>query len=183
MYTARELHDAYTEAGRKPNKIYVYFKQTEEMTPELMEFQASMPEKYEYFPVVFSSVEDLERRFHEEFNNYVIHHYLLSNDLQPSSDSGSSSAKRAPKRSSSVKSTSKTTKSAITTEIQKEPAKSKGKTAAVLAEKPSIKLSKITTSTDGHKKVIVTVSKLSIDGQYGVTFLAQTTKHVRWCCQ
>ncbi len=64
-YTKSELDTAYTElcAGRNPNKIYVYFKDTDSITPELQQFKDSFTTEYGHFFCHFENVDTLRLRF------------------------------------------------------------------------------------------------------------------------
>ena len=71
-YTKSELDVAYTElcAGRNPKKLYVYFKDSEEITPELKTFKDSFPTNYGHFYCRFENVDTLKINFLLQFMDY-----------------------------------------------------------------------------------------------------------------
>ena len=71
-YTESELNTAYTElcAGRNPRKLYVYFKDTTAITPELQAFKESFATKYGHFYCRFENVDTLRLHFLLQFEAY-----------------------------------------------------------------------------------------------------------------
>ena len=71
-YTESELNTAYTElcAGRNPQKLYVYFKDTTAITPELQAFKESFATKYGHFYCRFENVDTLRLHFLLQFEAY-----------------------------------------------------------------------------------------------------------------
>ncbi len=64
-YTTEELETAYKELkeGRNPRKLYVFFKDTEEITPELQQFKDSFATKYGHFFCKFENVDTMRLQF------------------------------------------------------------------------------------------------------------------------
>lgn len=64
-FTKEELDVAYKEqkSGRKPQKIYIFFKKTSHLTSELAEFQNTIESSYGHFYNTFESVEKLQLDF------------------------------------------------------------------------------------------------------------------------
>ncbi len=75
-YTKSELDTAYTElcAGRKPYKLYVYFKDSDAITPELQTFKDSFSTDYGHFFCRFENVDTLRLRFLLQFERYLNDH-------------------------------------------------------------------------------------------------------------
>lgn len=73
MYTKTELDTAYRElcAGNNPKKLYVYFKDGEEISSELKEFRDAFPEKYGHFFCHFQNVDTLKADFLLQFMEYL----------------------------------------------------------------------------------------------------------------
>lgn len=76
MYTKTELDTAYNQkiAGKKPQKVWVYFKEKgnpdKEPTKELKEFRDSFPTRYDHFPITFSNFDTLKAHFLLQFMEY-----------------------------------------------------------------------------------------------------------------
>ena len=72
MYTEMELETAVQQmnAGKNPHKIYVYFKNSDNITPELKEFRDSFPTKYGHFYSPFSNSDTLKAHFLLQFMEY-----------------------------------------------------------------------------------------------------------------
>ncbi|MFR9553523.1 MAG: tetratricopeptide repeat protein [Rikenellaceae bacterium] len=64
-YTTEELETAYEElkAGRNPRKLYVFFKDAENVTPELQAFKDSFATKYGHFFCKFENVDTMRLQF------------------------------------------------------------------------------------------------------------------------
>ena len=73
MYTKTELDTAYHElcAGRNPKKLYVYFKDSDTMSPELKAFRDSFPSEYGHFYCRFQNVDMLKADFLLQFMEYL----------------------------------------------------------------------------------------------------------------
>lgn len=71
-YTKSELETAYSElcAGRNPQKLYVYFKDTEDITPELKAFKDSFATEYGHFYCQFENVDTMKLNFLLQFEDY-----------------------------------------------------------------------------------------------------------------
>ena len=71
-YTKNELDTAYSElrANRNPQKLYVYFKDTEEITPELKAFKESFATAYGHFFCRFENVDTMKLNFLLQFEDY-----------------------------------------------------------------------------------------------------------------
>ena len=71
-YTKREFDTAYSElcAGRNPQKLYVYFKDADEITPELRAFKESFDTQYGHFFCRFENVDTLKLNFLLQFEAY-----------------------------------------------------------------------------------------------------------------
>lgn len=71
-YTKSELDTAYSElcAGRNPKKLYVYFKDTEDISPELKEFRESFATSYGHFFCRFANVDTMKLNFLLQFEAY-----------------------------------------------------------------------------------------------------------------
>lgn len=72
MYTEMELETAVQQmnAGKNPHKIYVYFKNSDSITPELKEFRDSFPTKYGHFYSSFANSDTLKAHFLSQFMEY-----------------------------------------------------------------------------------------------------------------
>ena len=75
MYTKNELDTAFSElkAGHNPKKIYVYFKNVDDVKPtdELEAFRISFPKKYGHFTTPFSNLDTLKANFLLQFMEYL----------------------------------------------------------------------------------------------------------------
>ena len=73
MYTKAELDTAYHElcAGRNPKKLYVYFKDSDEISPELKAFREGFPSEYGHFYCHFLNVDTLKADFLLQFMEYL----------------------------------------------------------------------------------------------------------------
>lgn len=71
-YTKSELETAYSElcAGRNPQKLYVYFKDAEYITPELKAFKDSFDTSYGHFYCRFENVDTMKLNFLLQFEAY-----------------------------------------------------------------------------------------------------------------
>ena len=72
MYTKEELDTAYNElcAGHNPKKLYVYFKDSNDLTEELKVFRDSFPTHYGHFACNFSNIDTLKADFLLQFIDY-----------------------------------------------------------------------------------------------------------------
>lgn len=72
MYTKQELDTAYNRlcAGDNPKKLYVYFKDSAELTDELRVFRDSFPQQYGHFYCSYSNVDTLKADFLLQFMEY-----------------------------------------------------------------------------------------------------------------
>ena len=72
MYTKKELDTAYHElcAGNNPKKLYVYFKDGSEITPDLKSFRDSFPDQYGHFFCHFENIDTLKADFLLQFMDY-----------------------------------------------------------------------------------------------------------------
>ena len=70
--TKGELDTAYSElcAGRNPKKLYIYFKEAEEITPELKAFKESFVTEYGHFYCRFENVDTMKLNFLLQFEAY-----------------------------------------------------------------------------------------------------------------
>ncbi|MGM9770887.1 MAG: tetratricopeptide repeat protein [Candidatus Cryptobacteroides sp.] len=75
MYTKNELDTAFSElkAGHNPKKIYVYFKNVDDVKPtdELEAFRISFPKEYGHFTTPFSNLDTLKANFLLQFMEYL----------------------------------------------------------------------------------------------------------------
>lgn len=64
-FTAEELEIAYNELkeGRNPRKLYVFFKDAQEVSPELQQFKDSFATKYGHFFCKFENVDTMRLQF------------------------------------------------------------------------------------------------------------------------
>ncbi len=71
-YTKEELETAYEElkAGRNPRKLYVFFKDSEELTPELTAFKESFANAYGHFFCRFENVDTMRLHFLLQLEGY-----------------------------------------------------------------------------------------------------------------
>ena len=71
-YTKSEFDTAYSElcAGRNPQKLYVYFKDADEITPELRAFKESFDTQYGHFFCRFENVDTMKLNFLLQFEDY-----------------------------------------------------------------------------------------------------------------
>ena len=81
-YTTIELDTAYQGlcAGNNPRKLYVYFKDMPELSPEIMAFRDGFPKKYGHFYSFFQNIDTLKTDFLLQFIDYQ-KHYLQSTEL------------------------------------------------------------------------------------------------------
>ena len=71
-YTREELETAYNElqAGRKPYKLYIYFKEVGEIGKDVMEFKAGFEKRYGQFCCKYENIDTLKLRFVLQLENY-----------------------------------------------------------------------------------------------------------------
>ena len=71
-YTKSELDTAYKELceGRNPHKLYVFFKDTDNITTELRDFKNSFSTEYGHFYCRFENVDTMRLHFLLQFENY-----------------------------------------------------------------------------------------------------------------
>lgn len=71
-YTNEELETAYNELkeGNKPYKLYIYFKEIGELTPEVQAFKASFEKQYGHFYGKFENIDALKLRFLLQLEKY-----------------------------------------------------------------------------------------------------------------
>lgn len=71
-YTKSELDTAYSElcAGRNPKKLYVYFKDAAEVSPELQAFKENFVTAYGHFFCRFENVDTMKLNFLLQFEAY-----------------------------------------------------------------------------------------------------------------
>ncbi len=71
-YTKSEFDTAYSElcAGHNPKKLYVYFKNAEDITPELKTFKESFATSYGHFFCRFENVDTMRLNFLLQFEDY-----------------------------------------------------------------------------------------------------------------
>ena len=71
-YTREELEVAYNElqAGRKPYKLYIYFKEVGEIGKDVMEFKAGFERHYGHFYCKYENIVTLKLRFVLQLENY-----------------------------------------------------------------------------------------------------------------
>lgn len=76
-YTEIELNTAYQElcAGRNPKKIYVYFKDSEEISPQLKEFKESFASKYGHFYCHFTNTDTMNLNFVLQVESFINREY------------------------------------------------------------------------------------------------------------
>ena len=81
-YTTIELDTAYQGlcAGHNPKKLYVYFKDMPELSPEIMDFRDGFPKKYGHFYSHFQNIDTLKTDFLLQFIDYQ-RHYLQNTEL------------------------------------------------------------------------------------------------------
>lgn len=79
-WTKMELDTAYEEkcAGRNPKKLYVYFKDGEQISEDLQKFRDSFPENYGHFFTDYKNIDTLKAHFLLQFMDY------LSNNIKDS---------------------------------------------------------------------------------------------------
>lgn len=72
-WTKRELDTAYEEkcAGRNPKRLYVYFKDSEEVSEELQKFRDGFPENYGHFFSDYKNIDTLKAHFLLQFMDYL----------------------------------------------------------------------------------------------------------------
>ena len=71
-FAKEELDAAYNglKAGHNPRKLYVYFKDSVDITPELKEFKDSFATKYGHFFCRFENVDTMRLNFLLQFEDY-----------------------------------------------------------------------------------------------------------------
>ena len=71
-YTSEELQTAYNEllAGRKPYKLYIYFKEVGEIGKDVVDFKASFEKRYGHFYCKYENIDTLKLRFVLQLENY-----------------------------------------------------------------------------------------------------------------
>ena len=71
-YTREELETAYNElqAGRKPYKLYIYFKEVGEIGKEVTDFKAGFEKRYGHFYCKYENIDTLKLRFVLQLENY-----------------------------------------------------------------------------------------------------------------
>lgn len=71
-YTKSELDTAYSElcAGRNPRKLYIYFKDADEISPELKSFKENFSTEYGHFFCRFENVDTMKLNFLLQFEAY-----------------------------------------------------------------------------------------------------------------
>ena len=69
-YTSEELQTAYNEllAGRKPYKLYIYFKEVGEIGKDVVDFKASFEKRYGHF---YCKYENIDTLFTVRFRNDI----------------------------------------------------------------------------------------------------------------
>ena len=74
-WTKMELDTAYEEkcAGRNPKKLYVYFKDGEQISEDLQKFRDSFPENYGHFFTNYKNIDTLKAHFLLQFMDYLGH--------------------------------------------------------------------------------------------------------------
>ncbi|MBP3408177.1 MAG: tetratricopeptide repeat protein, partial [Bacteroidaceae bacterium] len=72
-FTREELETAYTElqAGRKPYRLYIYFKEVGEITQEMKSFKDRFYPKYGHFYGKFENSDTLKLRFLLQLEGYI----------------------------------------------------------------------------------------------------------------
>ena len=72
-WTKMELDTAYEEkcAGRNPKRLYVYFKDSEEVSEELQKFRDGFPENYGHFFSDYKNIDTLKAHFLLQFMDYL----------------------------------------------------------------------------------------------------------------
>lgn len=72
-WTKMELDTAYKEkcAGRNPKRLYVYFKDGEEVSEELQKFRDGFPENYGHFFSDYKNIDTLKAHFLLQFMDYL----------------------------------------------------------------------------------------------------------------
>lgn len=86
-YTTIELDTAYKErcAGNNPQKLYVYFKEGANLSPELQAFRDSFPQRYGHFYSYFQNIDTLKAEFLLQFIDFQ-NNFLQNSDLIEVSD-------------------------------------------------------------------------------------------------
>ncbi len=76
MYTKTELDTAYKALceGRNPHKLYIYFKEGADITPELKSFRDEFPKQYGHFYCSFQNIDTLKADFLLQFLEYQSQH-------------------------------------------------------------------------------------------------------------
>ena len=72
-YTKSELDTAYSElcAGRNPRKLYIYFKEAEDISQELKDFKESFSTDYGHFFCRFENVDTMKLNFLLQFEQFM----------------------------------------------------------------------------------------------------------------
>ena len=72
-YTKSELDTAYSElcAGRNPRKLYIYFKEAEDISQELKNFKESFSTDYGHFFCRFENVDTMKLNFLLQFEQFM----------------------------------------------------------------------------------------------------------------
>ena len=83
-YTKMELETAYNELkeGHNPRKLYVYFKDDENLSEELRAFKDSFPSAYGHFSTDFGNIDTLKAHFLLQFLEYMSSHLQVKDVLE-----------------------------------------------------------------------------------------------------
>ena len=78
-YSESEFKTAYSElcAGRNPKKLYIYFKEPGDISPELLSFKESFATKYGHFYCHFENVDTMKLNFLLQFEDYQSKNMLI----------------------------------------------------------------------------------------------------------
>lgn len=84
MYTKIELDTAYErlKAGENPKKLYVYFKDADELSVELREFRDTFHINYGHFYTPFANFDTLKAHFLLQFMEYLSQFYKEKRTLE-----------------------------------------------------------------------------------------------------
>lgn len=84
MYTKTELDTAFNELnmGNNPRKVYVYFKESDNPSEELIAFRDSFPTKYGHFYTPFANFDTLKAHFLLQFLEYQSQTLLNSKSIE-----------------------------------------------------------------------------------------------------
>lgn len=76
-YTETELNTAYQElcAGRNPKKLYVYFKDSDSISPQLKEFKDSFTSRYGHFFCRFANSDTMNLNFVLQVESFINKEY------------------------------------------------------------------------------------------------------------